>query len=134
MWEKWRCQKIRGRYERMSVIAREERSLEEQFMMGMLMHQATSYTSSNILHISLYFNKVRDQHTGNFSIYKIHGNKVNQGALLLWLWNTRLSKHDVKWAQWTPLEYCLGTFQTAFLLKKGPDVASWRHLHNHDEK
>lgn len=56
--------------ERMSVVVREERSLE-QFMMGVLMHQATSYTSS------LSLNRMRDQHRGNCSIYKIHGNKVN---------------------------------------------------------
>lgn len=41
-------------------------------------------TSSSILHfISFYFNRMRDQHTGDFGIYKIHSNKVNQGALLL---------------------------------------------------
>lgn len=62
----------------MSVVIRGERSLGEQFMMGV------ADSSSNILHfISLYFSRMRDQHTGDFSIYKIHSNKVNQGALLL---------------------------------------------------
>lgn len=64
--------------ERMSVIIRGERSLDEQFMKG------AADASSNILHfICLCFNRMRDQHTGNFSIYKTHGNKVNQGSLLL---------------------------------------------------
>lgn len=64
--------------ERMSVIVRGEKSLGEHCMMGV------ANASSNILHfISVYFNRTRHQHTGNFSIYKIHGSKVNQGALLL---------------------------------------------------
>lgn len=57
--------------ERMSVV-RGERSLGEHFRMGV------ADASSNILHfISVYFNRMTDQHTGNFSIYNIRGSKVN---------------------------------------------------------
>lgn len=66
------------RCERNNVCHCQRRSLGKQFMMGM------ADASSNILHfICLYFNRMRDQHTGSLSIYEIRGNKVNQGAWLL---------------------------------------------------
>lgn len=64
------------RCERKNVCHCQRRSLGKQVMMGM--------ASGNILHfICLYFNRMRDQHTGSLSNYEIRGNKVNQGAWLL---------------------------------------------------
>lgn len=64
----------------------------------------------------------------HFAWRQNESHKVNQGALLLWLWNTILNNCDVKW-QWTSLEDYLWNFQTAFLVTYGFDVGSWRHLH-----